>query len=269
MRDGRKEVSIMRYNVPKAIIPAAGLGTRLGPITQVIPKEMFPLNRRAVIEYAIDEAITAGISTIGIVIRKEKKIIRDYLSDLFLDNNKVELIFIEQAKPLGLGDAILGSQEFVGKDPFIVILPDNVFQVPNNPTRDLIEFFSRIGKTCFCIIERSAETVHRYGSLSGERMDEGVFKITYISSEFNPDLSFGNPELRGCGRTIFTPNVFEFFRTDRECELGDGELLSWLIQVDEVWGLRVPYQTYDTGVYDGYVEAVEAFWQMTSESKTN
>ncbi len=253
-------------SVRKAIIPAAGLGTRLGPITRAVPKEMFPLNQRAVIEYAVDEAIGAGIFTIGIIIRKGKEVIRDYLRDVFSERN-MELVFIDQGKPGGLGDAILRCQEFVGHEPFVVTLPDLIFRPDDNPTRDLLDFFSRSGKTCFCLVERPKKSFHQYGSLRGVKVGENLYKISYISNDFNPEISFGDGGLRGCGRTIFTPLVFEFPRVERGGELSDGEVISWLIGVDEVWGFRVPYHPYDVGTYEGYVEAVEAFCQGVSEAK--
>lgn len=257
----------MAGEVRKAIIPAAGLGTRLGPLTQAIPKEMFPLNRRAVIEYAVEEAIRAGIHEIGVVIRRGKEVICDYLLTVF-SRRDVEVSFIIQKQPRGLGDAIMASVEFVGGNPFAVLLPDIVFRVGENPMRDLLDFYARTGKSCFCLVEISAQNLHRYGSLRGTRMGDGVFKITYVSNQFNPDISFGEVELRGCGRTIFTPRVFGFPRVDKDRELNDGEVLDWLAGVDEVWGLRVPYRAYDAGTYEGYMETVNAFWQSVAAGKT-
>jgi len=263
------ESSTIARNTLKALIPAAGFGTRLAPVTRGIPKEMFPLNRKAVIEYVIEEAIAAGIVTIGVVIRKGKEIIRHYLLDVFAGRN-TEIHFIDQEKPLGLGDAILASKDFVGGDCFVVMLPDIIFRTAENPTRELVKFFALRGKSCFCLVQVPKQTLHRYGSLCVVKAEERAYKITYASKEYDiMKMPSGDPGLRGCGRTILTPRIFNYPDVERKSELGDGELITWLIRVDEVWGLHVPYRPYDTGSYDGYVEAINAFQRAKAELKNN
>ena len=229
---------------------------------------MFPLNRRAVIEYAVEEAMAAGITSVGIVIREGKECIRDYLLDVFSSRN-VELLFVNQRKPLGVGHAILTCREIVGLEPFAVILPDIVFEPEHNPTRDLIEFFARRGKACLSLVMAPPEILSRYGSLDVAKMIDGVFKITYISNVPRLKMPSEKPELRGCGRAIFTPRLFEFPEVKTDSELSDGELISWFMEADEVLGLPVPYRFYDVGAYDGYVEAINALQRTAAKLKTD
>ncbi len=135
----------------KAIIPAAGLGERLHPVTQVLPKEMFPVGRHPAIEWVIAEAVAGGCREIAVVISPRKQVIREYLTKYCsIASSLCELTFIIQSEPLGLGHALLLAKEFADGQPVAVLLPDELTAGTQLPILQLNEAFTDLGWCCFC-----------------------------------------------------------------------------------------------------------------------
>jgi len=212
--------------VRKAVIPAAGLGTRFLPITKTGPKEMLPIVDRPVIEYVIEEAVASGIEEIMIVIREGKEVIQRYFTpdrvfeDQLRERGKEEeleqilrlpdlsrISFVNQIEPLGLGHAIRCSRAFTGDEPFAVLLGDTILDSGVPVTRQLIEVWEQFRQPVVAVEEVPEEKIDRYGIVSGQRLNEGIVAIEEIVEK--PDRSEAPSNLAVAGRYIFTPDIHE------------------------------------------------------------
>lgn len=259
----------------KALIPAAGMGTRMAPVSRVIPKELFPVGRKTAIEHCLAEAAGAGFNEIGIIVSPDKPIIREYLSHPSITQElsslagaQVSLAFIPQREPRGLGDAIMSAEEFIGGEPFAMLLPDMLFLPPFNASAALRDFYDTVGQTCMCLNHIDPESSELYGSLAGEEVEEGRYVIRRVSNSPTQEWGIGHAtlRLRGSGRTIFDKQVFDYWGTREEALQGqvskyfnDGEVLDWLARTSGLMGLPVSARPFDVGSWQGYFQAVAAF----------
>lgn len=178
-------------NIKKAVIPAAGLGTRMLPLTRdTIPKEMLPIAQKPMIRYSVEEAVDSGIETIIIIISSEKELIKKCLKSI---SSKAELIFLYQNEPKGLADAINISKEIVKDDPFALLLPDNIFFSNVLPLNSLSMVFNRYKKDVGALMEICPEEFKLFGNCGKvelEKIDDRVFSIKEIKDKergcFNP-----------------------------------------------------------------------------------
>lgn len=210
----------------KAIIPAAGLGTRFLPLTKAQPKEMLPVVNKPTIQWVVEEAVDAGITEIGIITGKNKKSIENHfrpLKDLEIAlessnkfkeleeiqklNTLANLEFIIQEEPKGLGHAIFCAKEFIGEDSFAVLLGDTICVGEPNCTKQLLSIFEDKKSSVFSVEEIDIEDTERYGVVSGTEIEKGLMLIDQLVEKPGPKLT---PSLLGIqGRYIFTPDIFE------------------------------------------------------------
>ena len=218
----------------KAVLPAAGWGTRFLPISKAVPKEMLPLGAKPVIHYVAEEAAAAGCTDILIIINQSKESIRRYFEpDPFFESilekagKHAELAefrkpaslarfqFIYQPEMRGLGDAVLLAKEFVGDDPFAVLLADTVITGPS-PLARMVELMGKTGRSCVALEECPAERVARYGIAGGTADEDGTFQLNTMEEKPKPECA---PRLlRADGSTLahhafaarytFTPAIF-------------------------------------------------------------
>jgi UTP--glucose-1-phosphate uridylyltransferase len=212
--------------VRKAIIPAAGLGTRFLPVTKTGPKEMLPIVDIPVIGYVVEEAVASGIEEILIVTREGKEVIERYFTpDPDLENllrergkekelenilrlaDQTEISFVNQPEPLGLGHAIRCGRAFTGDEPFAVLLGDAIHDSGVPVTRQLIEVWEQFRQPVVAVEEVPDEKVDRYGIVSGHRLNDTILAIEEIVEK--PDRAEAPSNLAIAGRYIFTPGIHD------------------------------------------------------------
>ena len=225
----------------KAVIPAAGLGTRFLPLTKAQPKEMLPVVNRPTIQWVIEEAIDAGITDIAIITGKHKQAIENHFSpmeslekalkkagkneelDKIIEiNNMANLEFIIQKKQRGLGHAILCAEHFVGNDPFAVLLGDTICTGNPNCTKGLVDLFYDRNASVFSVEEIKLEETKRYGVISGEKVGEDLILVDNLVEKPGPDLA---PSLLGIqGRYVFSPQLFHYLKQTKPGSNGEIQL---------------------------------------------
>lgn len=210
--------------ITKAIIPAAGYGTRNLPITKTVPKEMFPVNGRPVIDYVVQEAAEAGIKEILIVLSRQKSCIMDYfdrspeLESFLLKNHKsywlpkiappaVQIHYVRQSEALGLGNAVALAQSFVKDEPFAVMLPDQISLEQPSPLLPLIRLFENVRTSVVGLQTVPEERVSNYGIVDAKAQC-GSARVVQIDRIVEKPKSNPPSRLAVLGRYVFTPDIF-------------------------------------------------------------
>jgi UTP--glucose-1-phosphate uridylyltransferase len=264
--------------VRKAVFPAAGWGTRFLPATKAQPKEMLPLVDKPVIQYAVEEAVEAGIEQVIIVTSSQKRAIEDHF-DLSLEleqlleargdidmlrkiraiSDLAQISYVRQKEQLGLGHAVLVAKELVGHEPFAVILSDDVVVGERPCIGQLIRAYERTHCSVVAVMEVPHEATTRYGIIAGEAVgpeDPGLYKVTGLVEKPEPGEAPSN--LAIIGRYILTPKIFEKLeQTPRgaggEIQLTDA--IEALMQEQDVYGYAFEGVRYDAGTTMGWLEA--------------
>ncbi len=264
-----------KVKVRKAVIPAAGMGTRFLPITKTIPKEMLPLLDRPVIQEVVEESVLSGIRDIVLVTGMGKNSIEDYfdispqLERFLAEKGKesllervekvsrmVDIASIRQKEPKGLGHAIQCARSLVGDDPFAVLLGDDIIDSRTPCTAQLIEVFERFGKPVVALQEVPLEDVHRYGVVQGEEVEPGVFFISRLVEKPDPDQA--PSRLAVAGRYILPPEIFTYLEATKPGAGGEIQLtdaLDGMAGKSGIYGLMFEGQRYDTGNLLGFLIA--------------
>ncbi|MBX6352643.1 MAG: UTP--glucose-1-phosphate uridylyltransferase GalU [Thermoflavifilum sp.] len=264
--------------VRKAVIPAAGLGTRLLPATKAMPKEMLPVVDKPVIQYIVEEAVAAGIEDILIVTGKGKRAIEDHfdrsveLEALLQDRgkrNELETIraisemanihYIRQKEPLGLGHAVWCARRFIGDEPFAVLLGDVLIQSEEPALVQLLRRREVVGGAVIGIQPVAAADVHKYGIIDGVEMEPGLFRVRRMVEKPRPEEAPSN--LAILGRYVLPPQVFTHLEHASAGALGEIQLTDALAQLaveSDVYGLTVQGRTFDIGSPLGWLEATVA-----------
>ena len=212
--------------VRKAVIPAAGLGTRFLPTSKSVPKELLPILDKPMIQYGVEEAVAAGIEHIVVVTSPGKEILESYFSKdpalerHLMDSGSQELLdkvrhvsslaemsFVMQERPLGLGHAVLTSKGHVGDEPFLLILPDDVIWDTEGVARQMLQVFESYGSSVVAVEEVPLEAVRNYGVVDSSLIDERVHQVKGLVEK--PDPADAPSNLAIVGRYILTPEIFE------------------------------------------------------------
>ena len=220
----------------KAVIPAAGFGTRFLPLTKAQPKEMLPVVNKPTIQWVVEEAVDAGITDIAIITGKHKQAIENHFRpshnlERFLEDSgkfkeleeirkiseMANIEFIIQEEQKGLGHAILCAEDFVEESPFAVLLGDTICTGNPNCTKGLVEIFRAKKASVFSVEKIKREESRRYGVVTGSEIEEGLILVEDLVEKPEPDNA---PSLLGIqGRYIFTPDLFKY---QRETQSGSG-----------------------------------------------
>ena len=270
--------------VNKAVIPAAGFGTRMLPITKSIPKEMLPVGRKPMIQHAVEEVVAAGISQIAIVIRRGKEIIKDYflkpdnkrnrgLSELDALTQNCRLNFIYQEKPLGLGDALRCARSFVGADPFVTVIPDQLSQSSIPATRQLIKKYRPSSMDVLHSMVRIPKEEDKFfpgaRGLATKVSEQGHYEVTgFLDDEALAELYLNRDYVvRGWGRTIYPAAVFGFL-TEEYLNPATGEIdfyrsLPVISKHLKNQAIILEGRANDFGTWDGYLY-FNRYWQTHS-----
>jgi UTP--glucose-1-phosphate uridylyltransferase len=253
--------------VRKAVIPAAGLGTRFLPITKVQPKEMLPVVDKPVIQYVVEEAILSGIDDILIITGRNKRAIEDHFDRSFelemkfkdSENNPFydalstisdmpDIHFIRQREQKGLGDAILHAERHCNDEPFAVLLGDTICLSPQNIepcTRQLIDAYEQYHKTIIAIEPVIKNKIKDYGIIDGTEIRKGVYSILDIVEKPAPEKAPSN--LGATGRYILTPEIFPLLHDITAGYGGEIQLTDALRRLDAPIGFVANCRRYDIG----------------------
>ncbi len=248
----------------KAVIPAAGLGTRFLPATKAQPKEMLPVYDKPTIQYVIEESVNSGVDDILIVTGKGKRSIEDhfdrsfelehhlktkgkedFLKEIEYISELADIHFIRQKKQKGLGDAIYCAKKHVGDDPFVVMLGDTITKDTVPCTKQLIDIYEKYGKSVIALEEVPDEKVERYGIIGGEEIEPNIYKIDKLVEK--PPLRVAPSNLAIMGRYVLTPDIFDCIENVEPGYGGEIQLTDALSKLDEIYGQVFKGQSYDIG----------------------
>ncbi len=254
--------------IKKAVIPAAGWGTRFLPITKSQPKEMIPVVDTPVIQYVVEEAVAAGLTDILIIVGRTKRAIEEHfdrsplleasleaknmkeeLEKLVKISNLANIHFVWQKEMNGLGDAISYAKDHVGNEPFAVLLGDTLMASKTKPViKQLIDVYNRYHGSVVALEKVPAEKVQRYGVIDGEAMDDNV----YLAKDFveKPKPEDAPSDLAVASRYIFTPEIFKYLeKTPRgkgnEIQITDAMRL--MVKERAMYGYQFDGIRYDVG----------------------
>ncbi|MFA7612168.1 MAG: UTP--glucose-1-phosphate uridylyltransferase GalU [Acholeplasmataceae bacterium] len=266
--------------IKKAVIPAAGFGTRFLPATKTVPKELFPIIDTPTLQLIVEEALSAGIEEILIITSASKNAIIDHfdrnadLERFLKEKNKpvelkivedvgnlADIHFIRQKEQKGLGHAILHAETFVGNEPLAVLLGDDLFKGAKPAIKELMEVYDKYGGSVVGTLEVSASETKKYGIVEPEKaMDANVFKLKGVVEKPDPSVA---PSLSAIsGRYILSPTIFSILRTQKpgvggEIQLTDAILT--LLKEEPVYSCDIIAKRYDIGSRVGYLEAIIDF----------
>ena len=265
--------------IRKAVIPAAGLGTRFLPVTKAVPKELLPILDKPMLQYVVEEAVEAGIQEIILVVSPGKESIAEYFQpreDLELRlresgaldlaakvhqaSNLAQVSFVIQEQPLGLGHAVLMAREAVGEEPFVVILPDDIIVHSPGALAQMLEVYDRCDGGVIAVETVGWESVQNYGVVDVEKQGDRVGRVKGVVEKPPRDQAPSN--LAIVGRYILPPAVFDCLeRTEPgalgEIQLTDGLLL--LLQTHQLYSYEFLGRRFDGGRPLGLLRAALEF----------
>ena len=277
--------------VRKAVIPAAGFGTRFLPATKAMPKEMLPVLTKPLIQYGVEEAIDAGCDTMAIVTGRGKRAIEDhfdisyelehqikgsskehYLTEIRSVIDKCTFSYTRQIEMKGLGHAILSGETLIGhEEAFAVILADDLC---NNTCDEgsvlsqMVKLYEKHKCSIVAIEEVPKEHTNKYGVISGTEIEENVFKIDNMVEKPEPKDAPSN--LAIIGRYILTPDMFDIIRDTKPGKGGEIQITDALLtqaQNGKVIGYKFKGNRFDCGSVDGFVEATNYFYDLENKKE--
>ena len=265
--------------VRKAIIPAAGLGTRFLPATKAQPKEMLPIVDKPTIQYIIEEAVASGIEEILIITGRNKKCIEDHFDksvelEMELEkSNKQELLemvrgisdmvdihYIRQKEPKGLGHAILCARAFVGNEPFAVLLGDDVVDSEVPCLKQLMDCYKEYKTSILGVQHVAEENVDKYGIVDGIHIEDRVYKVKKLVEKPAREEAPSNVAI--LGRYIITPQIFDILQNTEPGKGGEIQLtdaLQTLIENEAMYAYDFEGRRYDVGDKLGFLQATVEF----------
>ncbi|MBX3312798.1 MAG: UTP--glucose-1-phosphate uridylyltransferase GalU [Actinobacteria bacterium] len=263
-------------HVNKAVIPAAGFGTRFLPATKAQAKEMMPIVDKPVIQYIVEEAVAAGIDDILIITGYTKRSIEDHFDRQFeleqalietgKDKELAEVVglaslanihFVRQGERLGLGHAIAVARNHVGDNPFVVMLGDEFMAPRTNLLTEMIQTHSQYGRSVLALQEVAEDEISRYGCAKPERISDRLIQILDIVEKPQPSEAPSN--LAVMGRYVFTPEIFDKLEQVQPGVGGEIQLtdaIAMLLADQAVYGVTFDGGRYDTGTVPAYLETI-------------
>ncbi len=260
--------------VKKAVIPAAGLGTRFLPATKAQPKEMLPLVDKPAIQFVVEQAVEAGIQDILIITGRGKRTLEDHFDRSYelewrleqagkFDDLKVVreisdmamIHYIRQKEPAGLGAAVAMAEPHVGREPFAVLLGDDILMAPNL-LDEMIGVYDRYGRSVICVMEVPRSDIHLYGAITPEFVEENLARVLSIVEK--PKAEEAPSNLAAIGRYVLTPEIFDALREtppDLGGEIQLTDAINTLAQQQTVYAYLFDGVRYDIGKKLDYLRA--------------
>ncbi|MBE6510375.1 MAG: UTP--glucose-1-phosphate uridylyltransferase GalU [Methanobrevibacter millerae] len=248
----------------KAVIPAAGFGTRFLHATKAQPKEMLPVYDKPTIQYVVEEAVNSGIDDILIITGRNKRSIEDHFDrsmelECTLENadkhDRLKLVrditgladicYIRQKEQKGLGDAINCTKKHVGDEPFAVLLGDSITKGKTPCTKQLIDIYEKYGKSAISLEEVPQEKVSRYGIIDGVKVEDNVYDIKKLVEK--PAVEDAPSNIAIMGRYVLTPDIFDKLDETEPGVGGEIQLTDALQKLDSIYGVTFEGKTYDIG----------------------
>jgi UTP--glucose-1-phosphate uridylyltransferase len=265
--------------IRKAVIPAAGLGTRFLPATKAVPKELLPIVDIPTIQYIVKEAVDSGIEDIIFVSARGKDAIIDHfdvspeLEDKLEREGKhdlveklkevssmVKVVSIRQQKPRGLGDAVLCAKDIIGDEPFLVLLGDDLVDSSVPCSKQMIDVFAKQNKSVVALMRVSDDDVPKFGICGGHALEDRVYNLDTMVEK--PTLAEAPSNLAIVGRYILKPSIFKYLE---EIELGKGgelqltDAMARMMKVEGFVGYEFTGDRYDAGDKFGFLQANLAY----------
>ncbi|HBD63211.1 MAG TPA: UTP--glucose-1-phosphate uridylyltransferase [Clostridiales bacterium] len=265
--------------IKKAVIPAAGLGTRFLPATKAIPKEMLPIVDKPTIQYIVEEVIASGIEDVLIITGRNKGSIEEHfdraveLEDNLEKTNKEELLeevrkiskminihTVRQKNPLGLGHAVYCAKSFVGNEPFAVLLGDDIVDSKIPCLKQMMEMYEEYKSTILGVQPVAWENVNKYGIVSGDKISNSMYSVKDLVEK--PSMDNAPTNIAILGRYIITPTIFEILENTGRGVGGEIQLtdaLKDLCNIEDVFAYIFEGRRYDVGSKIGFLEATVDF----------
>lgn len=275
--------------IKKAVIPAAGLGTRFLPATKAQPKEMLPLIDVPVIQLVVEEAVVSGIRDIIIITGRNKRAIEDHfdksielelllkkrgetkvLGDLKRISDMANIHFIRQKEPLGLGHAIYCAKDHIGNDPFVVMLGDDFYISKTPHVKQLIDAFYKLGGSVIDIKRVSDKEISRYGIIDGEKINDKTFLIKNVIEK--PPVNQAPSNIAFMGRAVFMPEIFSFLEKTKPGHGGEIQLtdaIKEMCKKNRMYGFLCEGKRYDVGTKIQYLKAIVDYALMRDDIKND
>jgi UTP--glucose-1-phosphate uridylyltransferase len=265
--------------VRKAVLPVAGWGTRFLPATKAMPKEMFPIIDKPVIQFIVEECLSANIENVIFVTGRHKRPIEhhfdintdlekhleqcgktDLLKNIMEISRLINPIYIRQKEQLGLGHAVLVAEPVVGYEPFIVALGDIIVKDERNILERMIEVYNRFGKSVIAVFEVDTRDISKYGIINGRYIEKDIYIIDDLVEK--PKQQEAPSNLAIVGRYLFTPRIFEKLKITPPGKGGEIQLtdaIRLLLEDEAVYAIKIDARVYDTGTPIGYIKTVLDF----------
>jgi UTP--glucose-1-phosphate uridylyltransferase len=266
--------------ITKAVFPVAGMGTRFLPATKASPKEMLPIVDKPLIQYAVEEAVAAGITELIFVTGRSKRAIEDHFDKAYEMEAELEArgktkmlellrgiippsvtcVYIRQAEALGLGHAVLCAKQVVGNEPFAVLLADDLLDGDPPVLKQMVDLYAHYHSSVIGVQDVPREETSQYGIVDAKELEEGIYKIYSIVEKPQPDEA---PSTLGVvGRYILTPSIFKHLEKVQagaggEIQLTDG--IASLLKQEQVLAYAYKGIRYDCGSKIGYLKATIQF----------
>jgi UTP-glucose-1-phosphate uridylyltransferase len=270
--------------IKKCLFPVAGYGTRFLPATKAMPKEMLPVVNKPLVQYGVEEAISAGLQEIGFITGRGKRAIIDHFDTSYeLEHQiagtskeqhltsireviaKAKISTTRQPEMKGLGHAILIGELLVGFEPFGVVLADDLCLVDegeDSVMEQLVKVYRRFGKSVVAITEVPEEQVHKFGVIDAEELEEGLYTVSDMVEK--PKAEDAPSRLAIIGRYVLTPDIFEIIRNTPPGKNGEVQItdaLCTLAKKGRVLALKFKGRRFDCGSVDGYVDATNFVYE--------
>jgi len=278
-------------NIKKAVIPAAGLGTRFLPLTKSMPKEMLPIIDTPAIHYVVKEAVETGLDDIIIITGRGKRAIEDYFDEspemeMHLKKNKKDDLlktikeissmanvhYIRQKDPKGLPDAILAAEKHIGNEPFAVLLGDDIIISETPCTKQLIDVYNTYHSSVIAVQDVPREKINRYGAVKATKITpttNQLYLVEHIVEK--PKIEEAPSTLAAVGRYVFTPEIFDAMKrtqpgVNNELQIADS--INLLCDSQKVYACAFKGKRYDIGDKLGYIQAIIDFALKNDELKS-
>ncbi|MFT4414430.1 UTP--glucose-1-phosphate uridylyltransferase GalU [Fredinandcohnia humi] len=261
--------------VKKAVIPAAGLGTRFLPATKAQPKEMLPIVDKPTIQFIIEEAVKSGIEDIIIVTGRSKRAIEDHFDksvelELLLEktgkkemlevvesiSNMVDIHYVRQKEPLGLGHAVLCAKKFIGNEPFAVLLGDDIIDSEVPALKQMIDHYNEVGSSILGVHEVDRAEVDKYGIVDYKEQQGELFKVDALVEK--PAIEEAPSTQAIIGRYILNPAIFELLEQgepDAKGEIQLTDAIDRLLEQENIYSYVIKGKRYDVGDKFGFLQA--------------
>ncbi len=265
----------MTNKIRKAVFPAAGLGTRFLPATKASPKEMLPLVDKPLIQYVVEESVASGIESILIITGRDKSAIENHfdisfeLEQLLTERGKTEMFeqvraisdiakisYTRQKQALGLGHAIYQAKDFVGSEPFAVLLADDIVDGEKPALQQMVEVFEKYNAPVIATMQVEGEDISRFGVIDADEVEPNVYKIRDMVEK--PPYADAPSDLAIIGRYIFTPDIFEAIEQTKPGSGGEIQItdaMRILLQKRPFYAVKLQGKRHDAGDKLGFLIA--------------